>query len=180
MMGMGNIQPRGEAGRGWRFRCGIALFVLAVVLVLMIPLLAALGLQPATLAAITGAVFIINKILLVMVIALVGKAGFQELKNILVSYVPRLHGLGPVGPVGPVRHAIGLVMFWVPLTWSILEPYIDHFWPGIRPNRWEYQLAGDLIFVAGFFVLGGNFWEKVQALFIRTAHVVHTASHAAD
>lgn len=175
-----HIPPRGEAGRGWRFRCGIALFVLAIGLVLTVPILAAVGLPPATLAAIAGAVFIINKILLVMVIALVGKAGFQELKNILVSYVPRLHALGPVGPVGPGRHAVGLVMFWVPLTWSILESYIDYFWPGLRPNRWEYQLAGDLIFVAGFFVLGGNFWEKVQALFIRTARVVFTASHPAD
>lgn len=169
-----HIPPRGEAGRGWRFRCGIALFVLAIGLVLTVPLLAVLGLPPATVAAIAGAVFIINKILLVMVIALLGKAGFQELKNFLASYVPQLHS---VPPVGPARHAIGLVMFWVPLIWSILEPYIDYFWPGFRPDRWEYQLAGDLIFVAGFFVLGGNFWEKVRALFIRTARVVDTAGH---
>jgi hypothetical protein len=174
---MENIPTRGEADSRWRFSCGIALFVVAVALVLMIPLLAAFGMQPATLAAVTGAVFIINKILLVTVIALLGKAGFQRLKNRLAGYIPRLHS---VPPVGPVRHAIGLVMFWLPLTWSILEPYIDYFWPGLRPDRWEYQLAGDLIFVAGFFVLGGNFWEKVQALFIRTARVVHTAGHASD
>ncbi|MDH6234198.1 phosphoglycerol transferase MdoB-like AlkP superfamily enzyme [Mesorhizobium soli] len=164
----------GQAGRGWRFKCGVALLVLAIALVLAIPLLAAFGLPPATLAAITGAVFIINKLLLILIIALVGKAGFQELKNILASYVPHVK---KVGPIGPVRHATGLAMFWIPLTWSVLEPYIDYFWPGLRPNKWAYQLGGDLIFVAGIFVLGGNFWEKVQALFIRTARVVDTSSH---
>ncbi|PSJ59473.1 hypothetical protein C7I85_17090 [Mesorhizobium soli] len=163
-----------ETGSGWRFKCGVALLVLAIALVLAIPLLATLGVPAATLAAVTGAVFIINKLLLILIIALVGKAGFQQLKNAVASHIPRL---GTVGPIGPVRHAIGLAMFWVPLTWSLLEPYIDYFWPGWRPNQWAYQLLGDLIFITGIFVLGGNFWEKVRALFIRTARVVDTASH---
>jgi hypothetical protein len=168
---------RDDTGRGWRFKCGVALLVLAIALVLAIPLLAALGLPPATLAAITGAVFIINKLLLILIIALVGKAGFQQLKNVVVGYIPHLK---TIGPIGPVRHTIGLIIFWVPLTWSLLEPYIDYFWPGLRPNKWAYQLLGDLIFVVGIFVLGGNFWEKVRALFIRTARVVDTASHRID
>lgn len=168
---------RGQAGNGWRFRCGIVLFVLVIGLVLMIPLLAAFGPSPATLAAVTAGIFIINKILLILIIALVGKSGFQELKSILVNYIPRLRS---VPRVGPVRHAIGLVMFLVPLAWSMLEPYIDYFWPGLRSDKWEYQLAGDLVFLAGIFVLGGNFWEKVRALFIRTARVVDTSSHATD
>jgi len=63
-------------------------------------------------------------------------------------------------------------MFCLPLVTSFLEPYIDHIAPGLRPNRWEFQLLGDVMFIASFFVLGGNFWDKVRALFVRTARVV--------
>jgi hypothetical protein len=34
------------------------------------------------------------------------------------------------------------------------------------------QALGDLMFVGSFFVLGGNFWDKVHALFVRKARVV--------
>jgi hypothetical protein len=30
--------------------------------------------------------------------------------------------------------------------------------------------------IGSFFVLGGNFWDKVRALFIRTARVVNTGA----
>lgn len=41
-------------------------------------------------------------------------------------------------------------------------------WPGLRPNLWQAQLAGDLMLIASFFVLGGDFWNKLRALFVRT------------
>ncbi|MNJ80684.1 hypothetical protein D3C77_791590 [compost metagenome] len=62
-------------------------------------------------------------------------------------------------------------MFCLPLVTALLEPYVDNLWPGLRPNLWQVQLLGDLMLIASFFVLGGNFWEKLRALFIRTARV---------
>ena len=47
--------------------------------------------------------------------------------------------------------------------------------PGVRPNLWQMQALGDLMFVGSFFVLGGNFWDKVHALFdqiVRSAPVL--------
>jgi hypothetical protein len=32
-------------------------------------------------------------------------------------------------------------------------------------------MLGDALLIGSFFVLGGNFWEKLRALFIRTARV---------
>jgi hypothetical protein len=73
--------------------------------------------------------------------------------------------------IGPLRHRIGLVMFCLPLISSFLEPYIDAVAPGLRPNSWALQMLGDALLIGSFFVLGGNFWEKLRALFIRTARV---------
>jgi hypothetical protein len=63
-------------------------------------------------------------------------------------------------------------MFCAPILTAMLEPYIDTIWPGLRPNLWQLQLLGDVMLIASIFVLGGNFWGKIRALFIRTARVV--------
>lgn len=154
----------------WRFKLGIAIICLMLGSWLMVPIAAALDVPGSKIAALTGVLFISNKILLILVIAVMGKAGFQQLKRSLFGYVS---GLVPSSEsdISPIRHRIGIVMFCVPLISSFLEPYVDTFWPGLRPNFWQAQVLGDVMLVGSFFVLGGNFWEKVHALFVRTARV---------
>lgn len=160
---------------GWRFKLGIAIICLMLGSWLMVPIVAAMGVPGSRIAALTGVLFISNKILLIVVIAVMGKAGFQQLKSKIFGYVS---SIAPTmdAEVGPVRHRIGVVMFFLPLISSFLEPYVDSIWPGLRPNLWQLQMLGDLIFIGSFFVLGGNFWEKVRALFIRTARVVNPSA----
>ncbi len=154
----------------WRFKLGIAILCLMPTLWLLVPLAAAADTPGSTIAALTGALFIINKVLLLLVIAVMGKAGFQQLKQRLFGYVSALAPTAEVD-VSPTRHRIGVVMFALPLLSSFLEPYIDALAPGLRPNSWALQLLGDALLIGSFFVLGGNFWEKLRALFIRTARV---------
>lgn len=157
----------------WRFKLGIAIICLMPALWLLVPLAAAADVPGSKVATLTGVLFIANKLLLLLAIAIMGKSGFQELKQRLYGYVT---GLAPSAEleIGPVRHRIGLVMFCLPLITAFLEPYIDSLWPGLRPNLWQLQLLGDAMLIGSFFVLGGNFWDKVRALFIRTARVVNT------
>lgn len=157
----------------WRFKLGIAIICLMAALWLLVPLAAAADVPGSKVATLTGVLFIANKLLLLLAIAIMGKSGFQELKQRLYGYVS---GLTPSAEleIGPVRHRIGLVMFCLPLISAFLEPYIDNLWPGLRPNLWQLQLLGDAMLIGSFFVLGGNFWDKVRALFIRTARVVNT------
>jgi len=108
---------------------------------------------------------------LLLVIAVMGKAGFAELKRTIGHYISGVIPT-PVAEVSPLRHKIGVVMFCLPLLSSFLEPYFDNFFPGVRPNLWQLQALGDLMFIGSFFVLGGNFWDKVHALFVRKARVV--------
>jgi len=164
----GTVPP---AAANWRFKLGIALFILAFALWLLLPLAAAIGASGARIATLTGALFVTNKVLLLMVVAVMGKAGFQELKRHLSGYAASL----VPDTVSPLRYRIGLVMLCLPLIASFLEPYVDSIWPSLRPNLWQLQLLGDVMLLASFFVLGGNFWGKLRALFVRTARVVDPA-----
>jgi len=160
----------GEAtSAGWRFKLGIVIIALMFAVWLLIPLAAVMNASAGTIAAITGGIFIANKVLLLLAVASMGKAGFRELKGRLFGYVA---GFAPSPTVGPRRYRIGLVMFCLPLVSAILKPYIDSIWPGLRPDSWQLELLGDTTLVASFFVLGGNFWDKLRALFVRTAIVV--------
>ena len=172
---MSNPQDDNAPGSaGWRFKLGIAIICLMLGSWLMVPLAAAVDVPGSKIAALTGVLFISNKVLLILVIAIMGKSGFQQLKRSMFGYVSTL---APADvEVGPARHRIGLVMFCLPLISAFLEPYIDTIWPGLRPNIWQLQALGDAMLIGSFFVLGGNFWDKVRALFIRTARVVNTSA----
>jgi len=160
---------------GWRFKLGIAIICLMLGSWLLVPIMAATDMPGSKIAALTGVLFISNKVLLIIVIAVMGKAGFQQLKSTVFGYVSKLAPATDT-EVGPWRHGIGVVMFCLPLISAFLEPYVDSIWPGLRPNIWQLQALGDLMLIGSFFVLGGNFWEKVRALFIRTARVVNTGA----
>jgi hypothetical protein len=157
----------------WRFKMGIAIICLIPLLWLLVPLAAAADVPGSKIATLSGALFILNKILFLLVIAVMGKAGFQELKQHIYGYVSSM-APSTETEIGPVRHRIGLVMFCLPLISSFIEPYIDAVAPGLRPNSWALQLLGDVLLLGSFFVLGGNFWEKLRALFIRSARVTST------
>jgi hypothetical protein len=154
----------------WRFKAGIAIICLIPTLWLLVPLAAAADVPGSKVAALSGALFILHLILLLLVIAIMGKAGFQELKQHIYGYMSSMVP-STEAEIGPLRHRIGLVMFCLPLISAFLEPYVDAVAPGLRPNSWALQMLGDALLIGSFFVLGGNFWEKLRALFIRTARV---------
>ncbi|WP_276122081.1 transporter suffix domain-containing protein [Pararhizobium qamdonense] len=156
----------------WRFKLGIALVCLAIAMWLCVPLAAWAGVPSTRIAAVTGIIFIVNKVLLLLVIAVMGKSGFQQLKSKIFG----VFKLSPDTSVSRTRYNLGLVMFCLPLISASLEPYVDAMAPGLRPNLWQLQLLGDLMFIASFFVLGGNFWEKIRALFVRESRVVYASN----
>ena len=76
---------------------------------------------------------------------------------------------GPPDRVSLTRYRIGLVMFVLPVLFGWLGPYGVHLIPGYEAHRFVASLIGDVMFVAGLFVLGGDFWDKMRALFIHSA-----------
>lgn len=155
---------------GWRLKLGVALFGLSIALpVLGVPLVAAMGLSAATVATVSGAIVVGAEVLGITAVAVMGKSGFAYIKNRVFGFLKQY---GPPAEVSRTRYTVGLVMFAVPLVFGWLAPYVADRVPGYPGNELIYGVIGDLLLVASLFVLGGDFWDKVRALFIHGAKAV--------
>ena len=141
---------------------------------LAIPLVSGLPLPVATKTALSGLlVFGLPQLLTIVAIAIVGKSGFHYLKERVFGAAKRL---GPRVHVSRLRYRIGLVMLFLPLAVALTEPYLTLLFAHERLPHWLYGAVNDTLFLASFFVLGGEFWDKVKALFIYEARAVVPAS----
>ena len=49
--------------------------------------------------------------------------------------------------------------------------YAAAYIPGFAQHPVAYALVGDFLLLSGLLVLGGDFWDKIQALFVHDAEV---------
>jgi hypothetical protein len=144
-----------------RLLLGAGVFVLGWVVTLAIASVMRSSALPASL--IPAVVFVGPKLGVLGAIAILGKPGFASLKRLIFGY------LTPPAEVSPTRHRIGMVMFVAAILLGFFEPYSNVFFSGYDPRDIRYSLAIDLLLVVSIFVLGGDFWDKIRALFIRDA-----------
>ena len=155
---------------GWRLRLGLTILVIGFSSPLLIPLLAASSLSTKWKSLISGALALgIPEVFSIVAIAIMGKSGFNYMKDRIFTFLKK-HA--PPDRVSLRRYRIGLVMFVVPVLLGWLGPYVLHLIPGYEPNRLVASLMGDLIFLSSLLVLGGDFWDKVRALFIYEARAL--------
>jgi c-di-AMP phosphodiesterase-like protein len=106
--------------------------------------------------------FGIPEVFMLIAIAIMGKQGYEYIKNKAFKYLKQF---APADEVSLRRHRFGLVMFSLPLLFGWLHPYLAHYFPFLADIPiWQY-IIGDIIFIASFFVLGGDFWDKFSGLF---------------
>jgi hypothetical protein len=154
----------------WRMVLAVALWGGGFFLPFFIPLVAVLQLPLATKTALSGLLILgLPQLLTVIAIAIVGKAGFHYLKGQLSGVAKRL---GPPTHVSRRRYRIGLVMLFLPLAVALLEPYLALLVVHESLPHWLFGVAADTVFLTSFLVLGGEFWDKVKALFIYEARAV--------
>ena len=103
---------------------------------------------------------------MLVAVAIMGKAGFDYLKRLFLIMLRR-HG--PARRVSKTRYRIGLGMFILPLLVGLLEPYFGNMSPLYQAYPLQITIASDAIFVCSLFMLGGEFWDKLRALFIHEA-----------
>jgi hypothetical protein len=154
---------------GWRFRLGLIILVVGWLSPLCIPLITATELPTRWKTIISGALAVgIPEVFTVAAIAIMGKSGYNLIKERIFSFLKK-HG--PPDRVSLTRYRIGLVMFLLPLIFGWLGPYGANMIPGYETHRFVVSLIGDVMFVASLFVLGGDFWDKIRALFSHSARV---------
>ena len=156
--------PRG------RLILGGVIFVSGFLSPLLVPLVTASDLSPAWKATLSGLLLLgIPEIFMLIAVAVLGKPGFAFLKAKLLGLLKRT--LEPPETVGLARYRTGLVLFGLPLFLGWLSPYVAPIFGDQQPDIW-YSVGGDVMFIASFFVLGGEFWDKVRALFVHGAKAV--------
>ena len=136
----------------------------------LIPLFTASGLSTEIKTLISGLlVFGIPQLLMVAAVALVGKSGFAYIKR---QALGKLMKLAPAQEVSKMRYYVGLLMFFLPFAIAFLSPYVEQWVPAdVIDSQLAVGLLGDIVFLASLFVLGGDFWDKLKALFIPAAKV---------
>jgi len=152
-----------------RFYRGLAFFGLAWILPLFGFLVARLPLSLAAKAVIIGLLTVGGPELFgILAVVCLGKENLLRIKDFLLA---RLRRLRPAGPVSRARYRVGLVMFLVPLIPTYIMAYAPQWLPDHSPQRLHVNLAADSIFLASLLVLGGDFWDKLRALFVYDARV---------
>jgi hypothetical protein len=147
---------------------GLAVFLVVNIggPVVGLPLLALTDLAPGTKTLVGGIIVAVAELSLPVVIAILGKPGFAYIKGVFFKALRRY---GPPAEVGRVRYRIGLAMLILPVFFALVEPYVGSYLGVTGQNRIVYALSGDALLLVSFFVLGGDFWDKVRALFVHSA-----------
>jgi hypothetical protein len=156
-------QPRA----GWRFRLGVIILIFGWFSPLLIPVVTRTSLATEWKTIISGLLAVgIPEVFTIAAIAVMGKSGYNLIKERFFMFLKK-HG--PPDRVSLARYRIGLVMFVLPVLFGWLGPYGAHLIPGYETHRFVVSLIGDVMFIASLFVLGGDFWDKVRALFTYNA-----------
>jgi len=156
-----------------RIVAGVGVFVLGWVVTLsIVPIITASPLSTSAQATVSGiVVFVGPKIGVLAAIAILGKPGFNYLKRKVFGF------LKPPAEVGPVRYRIGIVMFVAAMLFGLLERYVGYVMANAIAPEIRSSIAIDVLLFASILVLGGDFWDKIRALFIREAKAQFPSVH---
>lgn len=147
-----------------KFIIGGALFVLSLIIPLFGIWVAQLPIPVAIKTVIIGLLtFGAPELLAISAVAILGKPAFEWMMNRVFA---TLHKLAPRGTVGRTRYKIGLFLFVVSFVPSYVLSYFPTLVPESPPWRIIACLCADVVLIVSLFILGGDFWDKLRALFI--------------
>ena len=146
---------------------GGAILLIGQLSPLFIPVVASSGLTTGFKSALTGLLLLgFPELAIFASIAILGKPGFNWLKGRLFAFFKRA---APADHVSLRRYRIGLLLVCLPLLMGWLSPYVADLIPGYAAQQIPMAIAGDALLLLGLFLLGGDFWDKLCALFVHGA-----------
>jgi hypothetical protein len=150
-----------------RLIAGILFFILSLILPLFGFLVALTNLPNYIKAIIIGFLAVGGpEISCILAVIILGKENFNEIKEKIFSFLRKLQ---PSGSVSRTRYYLGLILFFVPIIPSYIIAYAPRWLPDDSPVRLWINISSDLIFIISLFILGGDFWDKLKALFVYDA-----------
>lgn len=151
---------------------GTIILVVGFLLPLLIPLVLTLEISAAAKSIISGLLaFGIPEVFMIIAVAVMGKKGYEFIKGKAIKYLKRF---APPDAVSLFRYRMGLIMFSLPVLIGIVQPYIGHFSAIFKDFPLWFTMVLDVIFISSFFVLGGDFWDKLSSLFKYDVRVTKT------
>jgi hypothetical protein len=103
------------------------------------------------------------QILAIPAVALLGKENYDRIVRSVLKVFK------PTGHVSRLRYNIGLLMFLGPIMYGWNAVYVPALLPENEAARMWASMGLDITLLTSLFVLGGDFWDKVQALFLYDA-----------
>lgn len=142
---------------------GFIIMVIGFLSPLLIPLVLGSSWSAAAKTTISGLLaFGIPELFILLAVAVMGKEGYNYLKGKMLNFLKRF---APPDTVSKRRYHIGLILFCLPLVAGIILPYMSFSISFLKEIPVWLHAALDLTLVIGFFVLGGDFWDKFSGLF---------------
>ena len=125
---------------------------------------------PLTVKTVVSSILLLGfEIMLIPAVALMGKDNFDR---IWTGAMRLLKTLKPAGGVSTRRY---FICWWGPTLYAWIASYAPSWLPEDYVLRVWVNLGLDAIALASLFVLGGDFWDKVRALFLHDARAVFSS-----
>jgi hypothetical protein len=155
-----------------KLKIGIIIMVVGFLSPLLIPLVVASNLSSSVKTVVSGLLaFGIPEVFMLLAAVVMGKQGFEYIKDKAKTY---LKSLAPSGSVSRTRYRIGLILFCLPILMGLLSPYLNYTSDFFNNIPLWFHSIFDLLFLISLFILGGNFWNKLKGLFYYDAEIIKT------
>jgi hypothetical protein len=149
---------------------GTLILIVGFLSPLLIPFVTATDWSVGLKSTVSGLLaFGIPEIFMLLAVAVMGKQGYEFIKEKALRFLKRFT---PSDRVSLTRYRIGLVMFSIPLIIGITQPYLAYYYSFFKVLPIGWYIISDLLFVSSFFILGGDFWDKLSGLFKHNVKII--------
>ena len=151
--------------KDWKYYLGVSLFVYSFLPLSIVAILPFMGMTLAQAGAFAVVFLASGEIAFICAAALLGKEFLAALKTKIMALFKRTH---KPKPISRTRHRFGVFLmvastmpYYAALIYLL---FFSHKESEINFLTWTL-VAGESAFMAGLFVLGGEFWDRLKHLF---------------
>jgi hypothetical protein len=160
------IEARRPENPGARFYTGLGIFILSFFMLPTGLFLQQFIHEDVMKHIVVGIFWLSAPLMKIGSVAILGKPSYLYIKSLFRHHLARV--LKPYH-ASRMRYNLGLFLFFLPVVPTYLMAYApqvisDNFYVRLITN-----ISVDAIFITSLFVLGGDFWDKLKALFTFSA-----------